>query len=69
MIYWQTPTVASGKYIRNRRRIRIRATKNNQDLSLVCPFTFWMQIQHSNSNMTIYTGVASGNFVKLDKHC
>ncbi|NOG57002.1 MAG: hypothetical protein HND54_04620 [Bacteroidetes bacterium] len=63
MIYWQMPTVASGNILETDGEIRIRATKNNQDLSLVCPFTFWMPNSAPNSNMTIYTGVASGNFV------
>ena len=56
MIYWQMPTVASGNILETDGEIRIRATKNSQDLFLSCPYGFEMPNPNPNSNMTIYTG-------------
>lgn len=56
MIYWQMPTVASGNILETDGEIRIRATKNNQDLYLSCPYSFEMPNAAPNSNMTIFTG-------------
>lgn len=63
MIYWQMPSVSDGKILETDGEIRIRASKNNQALDLVCPFTFWMPNSAPNSNMTIYEGVDNGVFV------
>ncbi len=63
MIYWQMPTVASGNIMATDGEIRIRSTKNNQDLNLVCPLTFWMPNSAPDSNMTMYRGVTSGSYI------
>ncbi|MGB0886581.1 MAG: hypothetical protein ACPGSL_00550, partial [Vicingaceae bacterium] len=63
MIYWQMPTVANGNILETDGEIRIRATKNGQDLSLICPYTFEMPNNSPNSDMTIFTGTDNGNFV------
>ncbi len=63
MIYWQMPTVASGNVLETDGEIRIRATKNSQELTLVCPYEFWMPNAAPNSSMTIFTGSDNGSFV------
>lgn len=57
------PTVASGNSLETDGEIRIRATKNDQDLALSCPFSFEMPNAAPNSNMTIFTGTDKGSFV------
>ncbi|MBL4593412.1 MAG: hypothetical protein JKX68_06305 [Flavobacteriales bacterium] len=63
MIYYQMPTVASGNILETDGEIRIRATKNGQDLFLSCPYGFEMPNASPNSNMTIFTGADNGSFV------
>ena len=63
MIYWQMPTVASGNILETDGEIRIRATKNGQELSTNCPLTFWMPNSAPDSSMTIFTGADNGSFV------
>ena len=63
MIYWQMPTVANGNILETDGEIRIRATKNGQDLSLICDYAFEMPNSAPNSNMTIYKGADNGTFV------
>ena len=63
MIYWQMPTVSGGNILETDGEIRIRATKNGQNLSLSCPYSFWMPNSAPNSNMTIFTGADNGTFV------
>jgi len=63
MIYWQMPTVAKGNILETDGEIRIRATKDGQDLSLICNYGFEMPNSAPNSNMTIYKGTDNGTFV------
>jgi len=63
MIYWQMPTVANGNVLETDGEVRIRATKNGQDLNLNCPFSFEMPNPVPNSNMTIFKGTDNGTFV------
>lgn len=63
MIYWQMPTVASGNVLETDGEIRVRATKNGQDLFLSCPYGFEMPNAAPNSSMTIFTGADNGSFV------
>jgi len=63
MIYWQMPTVANGNILETDGEIRIRSTKNGQDLSLNCPFSFEMPNAATNSNMTLFKGTDNGTFV------
>lgn len=63
MIYWQMPTVASGNILETDGEIRIRATKNGQELFLSCPYGFEMPNASPNSNMTIFTGADNGSYV------
>jgi len=63
MIYWQMPTVASGNILQTDGEIRIRATKNNQELFLSCPFGFEMPNASPNSSMIIFTGADNGSFI------
>lgn len=63
MIYWQMPTVANGNILETDGEVRIRSTKNGQDLSLNCPFSFEMPNSAPNSNMKIYKGTDNGTFV------
>jgi hypothetical protein len=63
MIYWQMPTVASGNILETDGEIRIRATKNGQDLALSCPFTFEMPNATPDTNMTLFSGTDNGSFV------
>ena len=63
MIYWQMPTVASGNILETDGEIRIRATKNGDELFLSCPYGFEMPNAAPNSSMTIFTGADNGSFV------
>lgn len=63
MIYWQMPTVASGNILETDGEIRIRATKNGQDLFLSCPYGFEMPNASPNSSMTIFTGADNGSYI------
>ncbi len=63
MIYWQMPTIAGGNILETDGEIRIRATQNGQNLSLSCPYSFWMPNASPNSSMTIFTGANNGTFV------
>ena len=63
MIYWQMPTVAGGNILETDGEIRIRASKNGQELSTNCPYKFWMPNSAPNSSMTIFTGTDNGTFV------
>ena len=63
MIYWQMPTVSSGNILETDGEIRIRATKDGQDLLLNCPFAFEMPNASPNNNMTLYTGLDNGTFI------
>lgn len=63
MIYWQMPTVASGNILETDGEIRIRATKNGQELFLSCPYKFEMPNSNPNGNMTIFTGADNGSYV------
>ncbi len=63
MIYWQMPTIANGNVLETDGEVRIRATKNGQELSLACPFSFEMPNSNTNGNMKIYKGTDNGSFV------
>ncbi len=63
MIYYQMPTVAGGNILETDGEIRLRATANGQDLTLVCPYGFEMPNASPNSTMSIFLGTDNGNFV------
>lgn len=63
MIYWQMPTVANSNILETDGEVRIRSTKNGQELSLNCPFSFEMPNNAPNSSMKIYKGTDNGTFV------
>ncbi len=63
MIYWQMPTVANGNILETDGEIRIRATKNSQDLFLSCPYGFEMPNSTPNASMTIFSGADNGSFI------
>jgi hypothetical protein len=63
MIYWQMPTVASGNILETDGEIRIRATKNGQELSINCPYTFEIKNNSPNTSMNLFTGSDNGSFV------
>lgn len=63
MIYWQMPTIANGNPLETDGEVRIRATKNGQELNLNCPFSFEMPNNAPNSNMKIFKGTDNGTFV------
>ncbi len=65
MIYWQMPTIASGNILETDGEIRIRATKNSQELFLKpsCPYGFEMPNGAPQASMSIYFGTDNGSFV------
>tara|TARA_B100000809_G_C15134300_1_gene529882 strand:+ start:523 stop:1440 length:918 start_codon:yes stop_codon:yes gene_type:complete len=63
MIYWQMPTIANGNVLETDGEVRIRSTKNGQELNLNCPFSYEMPNGSPNSNMTIFKGTDNGTFV------
>lgn len=65
MIYWQMPTMGSGNALNSDGEIRVRAVKNNVDLTLAasCPFAVEMPNGAPSSTMNIYNGNDNGTFV------
>lgn len=63
MIYWQMPSVGGGNILGTDGEIRIRATKNSQELFLTCPFGFEMPNSAPNSSMTLFKGTDNSSFV------
>jgi hypothetical protein len=65
MMYWQMPTVASGDILETDGEIRIRATKNSQELTLKpsCPYGIEMPNSAPKSYMNIFFGATTSNFV------
>lgn len=63
MIYWQMPTVANGNILETDGEIRIRSTKNGQELNLGCPFSFEMPNAAPNGNMRLFKGNDNGTFI------
>lgn len=65
MIYWQMPTMASGNPLNSDGEIRVRAVKNNQELTLAasCPFAVEMPNGSPVATKTIYTGNDNGTYV------
>lgn len=64
MIYWQMPTVAAGNILETDGEIRVRATKNNQDLVLKpgCAYGVHMPNAAPKNNMNVFYGFDTGNF-------
>ena len=65
MIYYQMPTVAGGNILETDGEIRLRAFKNNLELTLTssCPFPIEMPNSSPKSYMSIYLGTNNGTFV------
>jgi hypothetical protein len=65
MIYWQMPTMGSGNALNSDGEIRVRAVKNNVELTLAssCPFAVEMPNGSPASTKTIYSGNDNGTFV------
>ncbi|MDF1672952.1 MAG: hypothetical protein P1U41_05580 [Vicingaceae bacterium] len=65
MIYWQMPTMSSGNALNSDGEIRVRAVKNNVELTLAasCPFGVEMPNGSPSSTMNIYNGNDNGTFV------
>lgn len=65
MIYWQMPTMGSGNALDSDGEIRVRALKNNVDLTLApsCPFAVEMPNSSPVSSKKIYNGNDNGTFV------
>ena len=65
MIYWQMPTMSSGNALNSDGEIRVRAVKNNQELTLAasCPFAVEMPNGSPTSSKNIYNGTDNGTFV------
>jgi len=64
MIYWQMPTVAGGNILETDGEIRVRATKNNQDLVLVpgCFYQVRMPNSTPKTGMRAFYGFDTGAF-------
>jgi len=63
MIYWQMPTIANGNILETDGEVRIRSTKDGEDLGLDCPFSFEMPNSAPDADITIFKGNDNGNFV------
>jgi len=65
MIYWQMPTMGSGNALDSDGEIRVRAVKNNVDLTLApsCPFAVEMPNGSPASTKNIFNGNDNGTFV------
>ena len=65
MIYWQMPTMGSGNALDSDGEIRVRALKNNVELTLApsCPFGIEMPNSSPSSSKKIYNGNDNGTFV------
>lgn len=64
MMYWQMPTVAAGNILETDGEIRVRATKNNQDLVLRpnCAYGVQMPNGAPKNNMNAFYGFDTGSF-------